>query len=444
MSARVLDGVDQRLRQLWRRLGLAGRPFPREQVRDVVLLLSSSRGGSSFLTSMLRRSRWLLHLRAEINPMLRLTGRGHPRNGTGSDALDAGHLGEPSDLDPFLWWEVGRRVDRLPAGAPRHRFAGDLYGRLTMQWPEVELDPERLDRWTGETLDELVREHGWQPGGFPDARLFLAHLLSRVRRAHPEIDPFYYDIPPAMLHQAMPDLPLGGEGPPSPELVEEPPFITPAPLVGATDLSRPLIIKTPSNVYRLPFLAALFPRARLRVLHLVRNPAASINGLYDGWCHRGFFSHRLDRPLAIAGYSDRFPDWGRSWWNFDLPPAWKEWTDLALEEVCARQWMEAHRTILRYVERSAVDRYILRFEDLVGARESRMRVMSGLCDWLGVGPEGMEEVISHGLPPVMATRPPAPARWRRRAGRILPLIESGEVQTTARRLGYREASDEWL
>ena len=33
MSARVLDGVDQRLRQLWRRLGLAGRPFPREQVR---------------------------------------------------------------------------------------------------------------------------------------------------------------------------------------------------------------------------------------------------------------------------------------------------------------------------------------------------------------------------------------------------------------------------
>ena len=41
------------------------------------------------------------------------------------------------------------------------------------------------------------------------------------------------------------------------------------------------MIKTPSNAYRLPFIQALFPSARIRILHLVRNPAASINGLIE-------------------------------------------------------------------------------------------------------------------------------------------------------------------
>ena len=48
------------------------------------------------------------------------------------------------------------------------------------------------------------------------------------------------------------------------------------------------MMKTPSNAYRASFLRALFPNARVQVLHLTRNPAAAINGLVD---------------VAISGFS---------------------------------------------------------------------------------------------------------------------------------------------
>jgi hypothetical protein len=67
---------------------------------------------------------------------------------------------------------------------------------------------------------------------------------------------------------------------------------------------QPLVIKTPGNSYRLPFLRALFPKARFRVLHLVRHPAEAINGLVDGWLYHGFFAQNLPGRLRIGGYSD--------------------------------------------------------------------------------------------------------------------------------------------
>lgn len=85
------------------------------------------------------------------------------------------------------------------------------------------------------------------------------------------------------------------------------------------------MIKTPGNAYRLGFLRAAFPNARLRVLHLTRNPAASVNGLVDGWLHHGFHAYRLDEPLRITGYADVRPA-DRHWWKFDLPPSWPEYT----------------------------------------------------------------------------------------------------------------------
>ncbi|MDP9071610.1 MAG: sulfotransferase [Actinomycetota bacterium] len=85
--------------------------------------------------------------------------------------------------------------------------------------------------------------------------------------------------------------------------------------------SRPLVLSTPRNAFRLAFLRSLFPAARFRVVHLTRNPAASVNGLIDGWLHHGFFNMAVDEPLAIAGYTDAFPLWGDRWWCYDFPPA---------------------------------------------------------------------------------------------------------------------------
>ena len=61
-----------------------------EHLREVVLLCSSSRGGSSISTEWLRQHTGLLQLRAEINPLLHMSALVYPHANT-SDLL--------SDLD---------------------------------------------------------------------------------------------------------------------------------------------------------------------------------------------------------------------------------------------------------------------------------------------------------------------------------------------------------
>ena len=63
-------------------------------VREVILVASSSRGGSSMFTEMLRGLPGLLHFRGEINIFLLQACLTWPATGTGSDRLDAGMLAE--------------------------------------------------------------------------------------------------------------------------------------------------------------------------------------------------------------------------------------------------------------------------------------------------------------------------------------------------------------
>ncbi|NEE15208.1 sulfotransferase, partial [Streptomyces sp. SID7499] len=89
-----MDGpVAEVVRRLEMLRPLRGTPVPhfRAKVRELVVVASSSRGGSSMLSELLRTSPHLLHLRGELNPLLRLVGLDHPHSGTGSDELDATH-----------------------------------------------------------------------------------------------------------------------------------------------------------------------------------------------------------------------------------------------------------------------------------------------------------------------------------------------------------------
>ena len=107
------------------------------QVRDVVLIASSSRGGSSMFTEMLRHSTGLLHLQAELNPFLVLAGLGWPHSGMDSDRLDVEHLGAVER--EVLAEELGRELGRRGVGpVDRFRLARDLCWRLTVQWPGVD------------------------------------------------------------------------------------------------------------------------------------------------------------------------------------------------------------------------------------------------------------------------------------------------------------------
>ncbi|MBW3643555.1 MAG: sulfotransferase [Actinobacteria bacterium] len=387
---------------------------PLRAVREVIAVVSSSRGGSTLFGEILRRCGDLLHLRAEVNPLFVVAG------------LDGGDVGI---LAEELAAEIGN-----PASVVGEEELDDLSltiaWRLTAQWPELDVDPDEARRWGHEAAVDLRKA--------PDGRELHLRVLAQARRRHPTINPYYYDLPPQLVAERFPDAPPPS-GPPGDHLVEMPPFVLVRPWrrPGRAVLgSRPLVLSTPRNAFRLPFLRALFPEARFRVIHLTRNPAASVNGLIDGWLHHGFFNVAVDEPLGIRGYSDTFAGWGERWWCYDFPPAWRDFTDATLAEVCAEQWRSHHKAVLSFlVDTPEVDACRLRFEDVVGARQAQL--FADLDEWLGTG-GAVTAAAALELPPVMATAPPRPRRWEPRAEVLAPVLRSEPVADMTEALGYSD------
>ncbi len=403
-----------------------------ERIGQVVVVASSSRGGSSMFMELLRSSPHLLQLHGEINPLLEMAGLAHPLSGTGSDALGAEHCTPAVRklLDAEFAWEAA-----LPVTWPMEtrRLALDLAWRLSIQWPKEVFSLDRVQEWTDAALAELEPPM--------DRQAFHLAFLARARGDHPEVNPYFYDLEAERVREAT-GAPPPAPGPPSEEIVEEPPFVLVGPTMAVLPESWPgqtLVIKTPSNAYRLPFLWALFPNARFRLLHLTRNPAASINGLMDGWRYRGFHSHPLETPLEMKGANTGAD---QNWWKYDLPPGWQEHTGSPLESVCAFQWCAAHKAILQFREEYDVDAYSLRFEDVLG--DKRHESFQVLCAWLRIPYHRfLEESVENGLPPVMATSRPRQRRWFARAEALEPVLHSDAVQAVAEALGY-DNPDDWV
>lgn len=193
----------------------------------------------------------------------------------------------------------------------------------------------------------------------------------------------------------------------------------------------------------------MFPGALFTVVHLTRNPAASVNGLWDGWRSNGFFSHRttdLGQPLSIPGYTRADAPWTRHWWNFDLPPGWQSWAHRPLAEVCAFQWASVHRYVLAALSAPEPPLPIraqvrVRFEDLAAGAEGRSRVLRRVREAAGL-PSGGPDTDRGPAPLVMATQPPRPGRWRDRARIIEPVIRRPDIAEVARALGYDPAAEE--
>jgi hypothetical protein len=420
-SVAGLDDLRDRMDELRpRRPGPAGATL--DDVRQVVVVVSSSRGGSSLFGELLRRVPGLLHLRAEVNPFFALAGLSSgPRRRPVLEAELLADIGEPAGSGPS-------EVDE--------RFVLDVTWRLLAQWPTLAVLP----------LPDLVQRVAAVAERTPagtDPRRFQLDVLADLRRSFPEIHPAYYDLSDEVMRQVHPDL-ATPVGPPGPAFVEMPPFVVLSPWRRASreDLvTRPLVLTTPRNSFRLEFLAGLFPNATLRVLHLTRNPAAAVNGLVDGWLHHGFFNCTVPAQLRMPGYSDVVPG-GDRWWCYDIPPRWPELVDRPLVEVCAEQWRSAHRAALAYVASHQPDVLRVRFESVVGPPAERLPTLDRLAGWLGVDVERLHAVAGAELPVVMATAPPRPRRWLVRAAELLPALRRPGVSDLAEELGYR-SEEEW-
>lgn len=431
----AFDDVRASLHRSWK----PGFDF-RAAVRHVILISSSSRSGSSLLVQLLKRSSGFLHGCGEINPSLRLAGLAWPDTSSDSDALtsaDAASAGM-AIFGAHLGSEVCREGEESAHAPADEAFGERLYRRIRLQWPleTIGLDEVqtaiRVALWMVET--RAGRPCDWSR----DLSFFHLMVLVQLRRTHPRINPYYYDIDASLICEFLPDLAIPS-GPPAPMIIEEPPFILirPSAAWGEADLARmPVILKTPSDAYRYDFLRRAFPNARFRVLHLTRNPGAAINDLCEGWRYRGFHSHYVGAELQVPGYSERgLPDHG--WWKYDLPPGWRSWARGSLAAICGFQWSASHRAILDHLAASEDDRFRLRFEEiLLSVNGGGTDRLAGLREWLG-DPSFLADP-AQGLPPVMTTQPPRLGRWRDNLAAIAPILRGPELRRVVAELGYED------
>lgn len=392
----------------------------RDAVRRVAVILTCSRSGSTLLKSVLTEHPDIAALDGEAEPYLALSGNGF---GFNSDSDAVGGIARIEQLGDDIRDGLSVPATEMPAHA---EMRGRWQRRLLLQFPLLFTQPDQQRRLL-QALDEMLdwaRRHG---RSLSESEMQKTILSAVYRQELWRLD--YYD---GKLGAGVAP-PFDGAG-----KIEEPPFVLPGlfrrPFRVEDAASKLLLFKTPSDAYRPGFYEQLFPQAEIRYLHLTRGYAQTVNGLMDGWLsHYGFFAHDLARHggLAIGGYSERLP-FGESWWKFDLPPNWREFTRASLEQVCLNQWLSCQRSILE----RGVPALRVAFEDFVAAPEAEM---ARICGWLGL--ERLPPVAA--LPVTMATEAPAAERWHKRRESMLALGQRGDVAETMEALGYRMDPKGW-
>lgn len=370
------------------------------QINDfdsVLLITTAPRGGSSLLFDILRHHEETCSLDGEHDRWYTLNGVCYPT--LKSDIV-------PADFESFdreklltnLLAEVGA-TDR--SGDRTHRVDNALV-RLPLQFPDRELPYEEIRNalLDGSSLDELLREFGLSPLQYDE----------------------YAD--------------RDADSPFKTETIEDRPFVSSHRYkrsLTADDFERTLVLKASGDAYRLPWIRnQLFPETNIKLVHLTRNPAASINGLYDGWrLNRGFQTYDVG-DLDLDGYDG-------SLWCYDLPPGWSRQGKLI--DICLLQWVQAHHHILD--SRNSFENVLrVRFEDILTDTRSTVEEVVEFADL------GESSLISESVEApnkVMTTKEPRNARWRDREDFIQSALAraDGPYTEVVRKLGYTEES-KWI
>lgn len=414
----------------------------RTSVKDLVVIASPFRGGTTLLTELLRGAPDLLHFQAEMQPVLRLAGWTHPDNGTDSERT-TGLTGDVAFLERELGSDIGNPVNDWNR-IDWSRYAQDVLWRWIVQWPMLPLTLAEVEDMVEKALADRSAD-GPDRGGDP-ARAVSLTLLKMLATRFPEVNPHYVDVSPAEIDGILPDLPRP-HGPHGDSVIEFAPLAVPRPWQRASrqDVeSRTVVTKTPVNVYKMDSLRAFFPDARIRVIHLTRNPGAAISSYREAWLSPWFFNARVDTPLDIAGYTGPGRPWSRDWWKLDFPPGWQELTRSPLEEVCAAQWCASHTATFAFLaEHQDIDVLRLTYEDLIGTRAERTRAIDDLANWLGTDRSHFMEPAVRGMAPMNAITPPKRAKWYGNYEVLRPVLQREDVRALASRMGYSDDMTTW-
>ena len=342
----------------------------RRDIRRVTAVLAGSRTGSSFLFRALNRTGRFLSPTGEETPLYRRAGVGVLNGAEYSDAIETPPTEEILNrCGEELLDDCGLKDDDAPRGV----LAADFLRRAGLQFPKCRL-----------SVPPKVR---------PGDSVRLAYVRWLAEQG--------FDV---SLFET------SGKGPNVLPRYEEPPFIAPEPRHPVSKkmaAELPLLLKTSTNIYRLPFLKALFPNAEFKFILLRRNPAATINGLIEGWLSGAFHSYDVSSlvRLNISGYaSERF-------WKFDLPPGWRDYSAKPLAEVAAFQWRSASQRL------DQLSGLTILYEDLLtdlNGELERILAFAGAERRSGMAFDPAESIAS--------VRAPRPGKWKERADLIRPLV----------------------
>lgn len=417
-------------------------------IKQVVVILSPPRGGSSLLYEIMAKTGLFLLLDGEQTPYYKLGKATYPYNNIFSDEIKNGDL---HNID------VKKIKDRIFDDLRVLAFADDfdvekyfpfVIRKLSVQWPSFQLS---YDKW--KEIVKAAYRRLKMAYGYWNTDLFYLEIVKVLREIGLPVNPRYYDLPKLFIEEFSSQSLLG---PPDPWFcIEEPPFVKVRPCSPPTKNElklKPLLLKTSIDIYRLSLIHELFFDAEIKYIYLTRNPASSINGLYDGWLDRGFFSHNVSNhaSLQIEGYSDMF-DWGGQWWKFDLPPDWKKHTREPLLDVCKFQWKAAHNKVNEIQEMifssdNNTNVIRIKFEHLVNSLETRHAVLQEIYRFIKIGQKENWIRGINQLPVVMSTFEPLRARWLLRKSVIWAAITNDfDLITITERLGYKFSEvEKWI
>jgi len=426
-----------------------------QNVKKIVIINSSSRSGSSLLYAMLRKLPQVYSLTGEAAPFYKLNTSLNEYDLQESDKIPASlhdkvidFEGLSTDFFSDLYTsENGIHTNEINI----EEYSDHLILRFLLQWTDINFDLMLMNSLVHKAFEKYAKRNV----KFITEDFYLL-LLEEIGSVYPQVNPFYYDISTEKVALRFPFADVPSEPPNSYFNMEEPPFIlqTPGKKATASDLSEKiLLLKSTVDCYRMKLLEKIFPNADIRIVFLVRNPAATTNGIYDGWLHRGFFSHNLKpffssdndlKELSIKGYSDMFP-FGKNWWNFDLPEGWQHYANKELIDVCAFQWYSANTEILNYIGSAKSNYCQVHYENIIRNIDQRTVEISRILDFMDIPEDYISHLHLDDLPIVQSTLPPQLYRWKKRKDLISRLLDDRKILDMSAQLGYyKENLEDWL
>lgn len=187
--------------------------------------------------------------------------------------------------------------------------------------------------------------------------------------------------------------------------------------------------KTPPNTYRVGFLAEAFPDAKF--IYITRDGITNISSLISGWNDEERFAFKFreanpeNKDINIEGYHGKV-------WKFTHAPGWKEYLNSKLEEVCAFQWLSAHKHTQEAFEKIDSTRIMqLKYEDLVA---NPAELMKEVCEFSEIEFSGKVKKNSEALPVVSTNSKPDPKKWLKNKDRLEKIAD--KIKDMQESLGY--------